>query len=51
MFQIRVASEGLNATVGGDSAAIDVYIDAVRNHPLFDHLTLDDFKVCWNKVI
>ena len=44
-LQIRVAKEGINATVGGSTAATEVYIQAVLSHPLFSNMTHEDFKV------
>ena len=41
--RVRVASEGINATVGGCSSAVDLYIIAMKIHPLF-HLIEQDFK-------
>ncbi|XP_042372223.1 thiosulfate sulfurtransferase/rhodanese-like domain-containing protein 2, partial [Plectropomus leopardus] len=40
---VRVATEGINGTVGGTSVATDVYIDAMRSHPLFK-MDKEDFK-------
>ena len=44
-MQIRVAKEGLNATVGGSSSAIEIYKAAVMAHPLFNDMVPEDFKV------
>lgn len=45
-FQVRIASEGINGTVGGIKAACTLYIEAMLSHPLFKGLlTRDDFKV------
>ena len=44
-----MATEGINGTVGGTNMATDVYIDAMRSHPLFK-MDKEDFKVknsCW----
>ncbi|CAN9493203.1 unnamed protein product [Ophioblennius macclurei] len=41
--KIRVATEGINGTVGGTNVATDVYIEAMRSHPLF-RMEKDDFK-------
>ncbi len=43
-FQIRVAKEGLNATVGGSHDETKLYMEAVTAHPLFDDMTAEDFK-------
>lgn len=44
LLQVRVATEGINGTVGGTNMATDVYIDAMRSHPLFK-MDKEDFKV------
>ncbi|XP_033948892.1 thiosulfate sulfurtransferase/rhodanese-like domain-containing protein 2 [Pseudochaenichthys georgianus] len=41
--KVRVATEGINGTVGGTNMATDTYIDATRSHPLFK-MEKDDFK-------
>ncbi|XP_078116173.1 thiosulfate sulfurtransferase/rhodanese-like domain-containing protein 2 [Sander vitreus] len=41
--KVRVATEGINGTVGGTNMATDVYIDAMRSHPLFK-MDKEDFK-------
>ncbi|XP_033989658.1 LOW QUALITY PROTEIN: thiosulfate sulfurtransferase/rhodanese-like domain-containing protein 2 [Trematomus bernacchii] len=41
--KVRVATEGINGTVGGTNMATDAYIDATRSHPLFK-MEKDDFK-------
>ncbi|KAM7418153.1 hypothetical protein PAMA_017683 [Pampus argenteus] len=33
--KVRVATEGINGTVGGTKVATDVYIDAMCSHPVF----------------
>ncbi len=43
--KIRLATEGLNGTVGGTVEATNLYIKAVINHPLFSEMTSLDFKV------
>ena len=48
-MKIRLATEGLNGTVGGSVEATNLYIKAVRNHPLFIEMTALDFKVQENK--
>lgn len=43
--KVRIASEGINGTVGGIKAACTLYIEAMLSHPLFKGLlTRDDFK-------
>ena len=44
LVQVRVATEGINGTVGGTDAATDAYIAAMRSHPLF-RMDREDFKV------
>ncbi len=39
-----MATEGINGTVGGTNMATDLYIDAMRSHPLFK-MDKEDFKV------
>ncbi|KAM6924256.1 thiosulfate sulfurtransferase/rhodanese-like domain-containing protein 2 [Xenentodon cancila] len=41
--KIRVATEGINGTVGGTDVATDIYIDAMLSHPLFK-MDKEDFK-------
>uniref|UniRef100_A0A8C2ZTA2 Thiosulfate sulfurtransferase/rhodanese-like domain-containing protein 2 n=2 Tax=Cyclopterus lumpus TaxID=8103 RepID=A0A8C2ZTA2_CYCLU len=41
--KVRLATEGINGTVGGTDAATDLYIDAMRSHPLFK-MEKEDFK-------
>ncbi|XP_061542321.1 LOW QUALITY PROTEIN: thiosulfate sulfurtransferase/rhodanese-like domain-containing protein 2 [Phycodurus eques] len=41
--KVRVATEGINGTVGGTRIAAELYVDAMCSHPLF-HLDKDDFK-------
>ncbi|XP_029963487.1 thiosulfate sulfurtransferase/rhodanese-like domain-containing protein 2 [Salarias fasciatus] len=41
--KIRVATEGINGTVGGTTVATDIYIEAMQSHPLF-RMGKDDFK-------
>ncbi|XP_056295033.1 thiosulfate sulfurtransferase/rhodanese-like domain-containing protein 2 [Pseudoliparis swirei] len=41
--KVRLATEGINGTVGGTNAAADLYIDAMRSHPLFK-MEREDFK-------
>ncbi|XP_045886826.1 thiosulfate sulfurtransferase/rhodanese-like domain-containing protein 2 [Micropterus dolomieu] len=42
--KVRVATEGINGTVGGNNMATDIYIDAMRSHPLFK-MDKEDFKI------
>ncbi|XP_062460413.1 thiosulfate sulfurtransferase/rhodanese-like domain-containing protein 2 isoform X4 [Pezoporus occidentalis] len=43
--KVRVASEGINGTVGGSKAATNLYVEAMLSHPLFkDILCQEDFK-------
>lgn len=44
MLQVRVATEGINGTVGGTEVATDVYIEAMCSHPIFK-MDKEDFKV------
>lgn len=41
--KVRVATEGINGTVGGTNLATDIYIEAMRSHPLFE-MDEEDFK-------
>ncbi|KAM6105349.1 thiosulfate sulfurtransferase/rhodanese-like domain-containing protein 2 [Pterocles gutturalis] len=43
--KVRVASEGINGTVGGSKVATNLYIEVMLSQPLFkDILCQDDFK-------
>ncbi|XP_019372716.1 PREDICTED: thiosulfate sulfurtransferase/rhodanese-like domain-containing protein 2 isoform X1 [Gavialis gangeticus] len=43
--KVRIASEGINGTVGGSKVATCLYIEAVLSHPLFRNiLCREDFK-------
>nr|XP_060619758.1 thiosulfate sulfurtransferase/rhodanese-like domain-containing protein 2 [Anolis sagrei ordinatus] len=43
--KVRIASEGINGTVGGSKVATDFYMDAMLSNPLFkDILKKEDFK-------
>lgn len=43
--KVRIASEGINGTVGGSKVATAIYIEAMLSHPLFkDRMTKEDFK-------
>ncbi|XP_060935715.1 thiosulfate sulfurtransferase/rhodanese-like domain-containing protein 2 [Limanda limanda] len=41
--KVRVASEGVNGTVGGTDMATDIYINAMCSHPFF-RMEREDFK-------
>ncbi|XP_062249577.1 thiosulfate sulfurtransferase/rhodanese-like domain-containing protein 2 [Platichthys flesus] len=41
--KVRVASEGVNGTVGGTDVATDIYISAMCSHPFF-RMKREDFK-------
>ncbi|XP_028272852.1 thiosulfate sulfurtransferase/rhodanese-like domain-containing protein 2 isoform X2 [Parambassis ranga] len=41
--KVRVATEGINGTVGGTVMATDIYIEAMTSHPLFK-MDREDFK-------
>jgi predicted sulfurtransferase len=44
--QIRIATEGINGTVGGSKVATRLYVEVMLSCPLFkDYLSEDDFKV------
>ncbi|CAI9561634.1 unnamed protein product, partial [Staurois parvus] len=43
--KIRIATEGINGTVGGSKVSTKIYIDTMLSHPLFKHsMCLEDFK-------
>ncbi|XP_053558677.1 thiosulfate sulfurtransferase/rhodanese-like domain-containing protein 2 [Bombina bombina] len=43
--KIRIATEGINGTVGGSKVSTKLYINTMLSHPLFRNLmSLDDFK-------
>ncbi|XP_063770311.1 thiosulfate sulfurtransferase/rhodanese-like domain-containing protein 2 [Pseudophryne corroboree] len=43
--KIRIASEGINGTVGGSKISTKLYINTILSHPLFKHsMCLEDFK-------
>lgn len=42
--KVRVATEGINGTVGGTKVATDLYIKAMRQHPVFKVMNQEDFK-------
>ncbi|KAM3613060.1 uncharacterized protein V6R79_019536 [Siganus canaliculatus] len=41
--KVRIATEGINGTVGGTKVATDLYISAMCSHPLF-RMNEEDFK-------
>ncbi|XP_061832628.1 thiosulfate sulfurtransferase/rhodanese-like domain-containing protein 2 isoform X2 [Nerophis lumbriciformis] len=41
--KVRVATEGINGTIGGTHVATDLYMQAMRSHPLFN-MDIEDFK-------
>lgn len=43
--QVRVATEGINGTVGGTKTATSLYIKAMLAHPIFQVMQVEDFKV------
>lgn len=46
MSQIRIATEGINGTVGGSKVATRLYVEVMLSCPLFkDYLCEEDFKV------
>ncbi|XP_020860186.1 thiosulfate sulfurtransferase/rhodanese-like domain-containing protein 2 isoform X1 [Phascolarctos cinereus] len=43
--KVRIATEGINGTVGGSRLATDLYMEAMLSHPLFKNiLCKEDFK-------
>ena len=49
--QIRIATEGLNVTVGGSLTATQKYTQAVLAHPCFADMKQEDFKVPGDRCI
>jgi predicted sulfurtransferase len=46
LSQVRIATEGINGTVGGSKLATKLYVEVMLSCPLFkDYLCKDDFKV------
>ncbi|XP_037348018.1 thiosulfate sulfurtransferase/rhodanese-like domain-containing protein 2 isoform X1 [Talpa occidentalis] len=44
-FKVRIATEGINGTVGGSKLATRLYVEVMLSCPLFkDYLCKDDFK-------
>ncbi|XP_043113440.1 thiosulfate sulfurtransferase/rhodanese-like domain-containing protein 2 [Puntigrus tetrazona] len=42
--KVRVATEGINGTVGGTKTATELYIKAMLSHPTFKIMQVQDFK-------
>ncbi|XP_058264550.1 thiosulfate sulfurtransferase/rhodanese-like domain-containing protein 2 isoform X2 [Hemibagrus wyckioides] len=42
--KVRVATEGINGTVGGTKTATSLYIRAMLAHPIFHVMQVEDFK-------
>ncbi|KAG7462003.1 hypothetical protein MATL_G00197240 [Megalops atlanticus] len=42
--KVRVATEGINGTVGGTKVATALYVEAMLSHPLFSVMVREDFK-------
>ncbi|KAI4899923.1 hypothetical protein NFI96_019501 [Prochilodus magdalenae] len=42
--KVRVATEGINGTVGGTKTATSLYIKAMLSHPIFKVMQVEDFK-------
>ncbi|XP_076861884.1 thiosulfate sulfurtransferase/rhodanese-like domain-containing protein 2 [Brachyhypopomus gauderio] len=42
--KVRIATEGINGTVGGTKMATSLYIKAMLTHPIFKVMQEDDFK-------
>ncbi|KAL4641600.1 thiosulfate sulfurtransferase/rhodanese-like domain-containing protein 2 [Arapaima gigas] len=42
--KIRVATEGINGTVGGTKLATALYVEVMLSHPSFNTMVLEDFK-------
>jgi hypothetical protein len=43
--KVRIATEGINATVAGSVESVTEYVGAVRRHPLMTGLMIEDFKI------
>uniref|UniRef100_A0A4W4EYB8 Thiosulfate sulfurtransferase/rhodanese-like domain-containing protein 2 n=2 Tax=Electrophorus electricus TaxID=8005 RepID=A0A4W4EYB8_ELEEL len=43
--KVRVATEGINGTVGGTKVATSLYIKAMLSHPIFTVMQPEDFKI------
>ncbi|KAL2089121.1 hypothetical protein ACEWY4_016020 [Coilia grayii] len=42
--KVRVATEGINGTVGGSKVGTDLYVSAMMSHPAFKGMCAEDFK-------
>lgn len=42
--KVRVATEGINGTVGGTAAGAELYMQTLLRHPAFSSLQTEDFK-------
>ncbi|XP_036431629.1 thiosulfate sulfurtransferase/rhodanese-like domain-containing protein 2 [Colossoma macropomum] len=42
--KVRVATEGINGTVGGTKTGTSLYIKAMLSHPIFKVMQVEDFK-------
>lgn len=42
--KVRVATEGINGTVGGTKTATSLYIKSMLSHPIFSVMEVEDFK-------
>uniref|UniRef100_A0A4X2L384 Thiosulfate sulfurtransferase like domain containing 2 n=1 Tax=Vombatus ursinus TaxID=29139 RepID=A0A4X2L384_VOMUR len=50
--KVRIATEGINGTVGGSRLATDLYMEAMLSHPLFKNiLCKEDFKGRFQKCL
>ncbi|XP_017580347.1 thiosulfate sulfurtransferase/rhodanese-like domain-containing protein 2 [Pygocentrus nattereri] len=43
--KVRVATEGINGTVGGTKTGTSLYIKAMLSHPIFKVMLVEDFKI------
>ncbi|XP_055488722.1 thiosulfate sulfurtransferase/rhodanese-like domain-containing protein 2 isoform X1 [Leucoraja erinacea] len=42
--KVRLSKEGINGTVGGCKMATELYIQTMLSHPLFQNMSMEDFK-------
>ncbi|XP_072137911.1 thiosulfate sulfurtransferase/rhodanese-like domain-containing protein 2 [Mobula birostris] len=42
--KVRISKEGINGTVGGCKMATELYIQTMLSHPLFQSMSIEDFK-------
>ncbi|XP_078252147.1 thiosulfate sulfurtransferase/rhodanese-like domain-containing protein 2 isoform X2 [Rhinoraja longicauda] len=42
--KVRISKEGINGTVGGCKMATELYIQTMLSHPLFQNMSIEDFK-------